>query len=55
MLMMNLTWQHVAAITVLAMLCAFGIERCTDAQVEVAKAKANATKDINFGIGKNRN
>lgn len=50
-----MTWQQVAVIAIIGAVCAFGIQRCTAAQVEVAKARSNATKDLNLGIGKNRN
>jgi hypothetical protein len=52
---MTFTWTQVAIVAIIGAVCAFGIERCTYSQVEVAKSKANATKDVNIGIGKNRN
>lgn len=52
---MNFTWQQVAVVAIVGAVCAFGVDRCASSNVEIAKAKANATKDINFGLGKNRN
>ena len=52
---MHFTWQQVAVIAIVGITCAFSVERCTSSQVEIAKSKANATKDINLGFGKNRN
>lgn len=52
---MNFTWQQVIVVAIIGAVLAFGIDRYTVSSVEIAKLKANTTKDINFGVGKNRN
>lgn len=52
---MSFTWQQVFVVAIVGTLCAFGIERCNNASIEMARIKANTSRDINFGVGRNRN
>lgn len=44
--------KDIIVIVIIAVTAMFIVDRCNKTQIEIAKEKANTTRDFNFGIGK---